>query len=249
MKDREVIKLFVIYLRNNGFPNIDIQRWPEDENRNNIEIDAIANGLAIEHTSIDTIDNQRRDSARFMQVVGDLELELKSKFPYYVRLIIPYEGIKKGQDWLKIKETFRNWLLENTDKLPESVVHMFENIQDIPFKFWVKKDKNRHHGLYLARTSPTDDSLPDRIKELFDRKAEKLHNYKNKSYTTILLVESDDIALMNEVYLITSICKAYKGKLPNCIDQIWYADTTIENELEFRELTEYVIKYFTEYLN
>jgi hypothetical protein len=62
MNDRDVIRAFVAYLQENGHPNLEVERWPEDENRVSKEIDAIAGVLSIEHTSIDTLPNQRRDS-------------------------------------------------------------------------------------------------------------------------------------------------------------------------------------------
>jgi hypothetical protein len=55
MKDRDVISAFVAYLQTNGHPNLKVERWPEDENRDSQEIDAIAGAFAIEHTSIDTL--------------------------------------------------------------------------------------------------------------------------------------------------------------------------------------------------
>lgn len=78
MDDRDVIKAFVEYLRANGFPLLKTDCWPEDKNPNIPDIDAVAGQFAIEHTSLDTLPNQRRDADWFTQVVGGLNSEVKA---------------------------------------------------------------------------------------------------------------------------------------------------------------------------
>jgi len=66
----------------NGYPNLRIDRTPDKETAEgdkNQDIDAMAGRFAIEHTSFDTVRNQTRDSARFLQVVGNLEAEISPK--------------------------------------------------------------------------------------------------------------------------------------------------------------------------
>ena len=83
MKDRDVIDAFVSYLCSCGHPGLKVDRRPDEDNRNSADIDAIAGSLAIEHTSIDTLPNQRRDSGWFMQAVGGLEQEFPQKAGKY----------------------------------------------------------------------------------------------------------------------------------------------------------------------
>ena len=73
MNDCDVINFFVAYLRENGHPGLQVDRWPDKENRGTADIDAVAGHFAIEHTSVDTVPNQRRDSNWFKQVVDGLE--------------------------------------------------------------------------------------------------------------------------------------------------------------------------------
>ncbi len=73
MEDRKVIESFVAHLQGSGHPGLKIDRWPDRENRNSPEIDAIAGKFAIEHTSVDTLPHQRSDSDRFGQVIEGLE--------------------------------------------------------------------------------------------------------------------------------------------------------------------------------
>ena len=47
MNDRYVINAFVTYLRENGHPGLQVNRWPDNENRDSADIDAIAGAFAI----------------------------------------------------------------------------------------------------------------------------------------------------------------------------------------------------------
>ena len=59
MVDRDAIDLFVTHLgRQRGYAKLVVDRWPEDENRQSPEIDAMAGPFAIEHTSIDSVAHQ-----------------------------------------------------------------------------------------------------------------------------------------------------------------------------------------------
>ena len=69
LTDKQVISLFVEYLATQGNPGLKVDTWPDEENRQSSDIDAIAGHLAIEHSSFDTIPNQRRNAAWFVQVV------------------------------------------------------------------------------------------------------------------------------------------------------------------------------------
>lgn len=58
--DREIVTRFVDHLRDEGRSGLKVDCWPEDENPGQSEIEAIAGDLAIEHTSVDTLPQQRR---------------------------------------------------------------------------------------------------------------------------------------------------------------------------------------------
>ena len=110
--------------------------------------------------------------------------------------------------------------------------HVLDGIPSIPFRLYVKKARDRPPGVFFSRFEPNDDTLPARIHGLFERKAKKLCKYHSEEQTTMLLVESEDIALMNEIKLLDAIRKAYPKNPPAGVDQIWYADTTIPSKLE-----------------
>jgi hypothetical protein len=241
LSDKDVISLFVKYLANKDQPGLQVDIWPDQETRQSSAIDAIAGKFAIEHTSIDTLPNQRRDSAWFIRVVKPLEDEFRCTLPFRLNLTLPYEGIQTGQDWSGITSALKNWILNESPKLAMGA-HTIEDVPGIPFEFYAMKKSSIRTGLLLGRFAPNDHTLPDRLRDQLDRKIEKLSPYKAQNKTTILLVESDDIALMNDGIMWDGLRLAYPDGLPQGLDQIWFADTSIPEELLFTEMTQAVIR-------
>jgi hypothetical protein len=236
VNDRDVVDAFVAHLREYGHPGLEADRRPDDENRQASDIDAIAGAFAIEHTSIDTLPNQRRDTDWFMRAAGGLEQDLPRKPPFRLSITLAYEAVTKGQNWAAIRQELKSWITSDAPRLADGR-HVLDDVPGVPFRLRVTKASNRRPGVFFARWQPEDDTLPERIREQFDRKAEKLAKYHRPGATTVLLVENDDIALMNEWKMLAAIREAYPSGPPPGVDQIWYADTSIPNEIEFREFT------------
>jgi hypothetical protein len=231
-----VIQQFVCHLANQCNCSLQVDSWPDKEKGTSKEIDATAGHFAIEHTSVDTVLNQRRDAAWFLQVTGSLEEEFCGKLPFRLIVILPYEGIQAGQDWSQIRAMLRSWIIEEAFDLLEGS-HIIGDVSGVPFKFRVIKRASGQPRLLFARNAPKDDSFFRRLREQLDRKAEKLLPYKKQGRTTVLLIESDDIALMDEAIMWDSIRLAYPDGLPRGVDQIWFADTSIPEHLLFVDLT------------
>lgn len=213
MNDRDAIDAFVAYLQGNGHTDLQVDRWPEDENRDSPDIDAIAGVFAIEHTSIDTLPDQRRDSDWFMRVTGGLEQELPIRPSFRLRITVEYGAVARGQDWTEIREALKNWITIEAPHL-EDGRHVLDNIPGVPFRLHVTKASDRPPGIFFARYEPGDDTFPDRIREQFDRKAKKLAKYHFLGMITVLLIENNDIALMNESKMQNAIRMAYPAGPP-----------------------------------
>ena len=197
MKDCEVVDAFISHLRNHGHPGLQVDRRPDEENRESPDIDAIAGAFAIEHTSIDTLQNQRRDADWFMRAVGGLEEELPTGPQFRLNVTIEYDAVAKGQNWDAVRTSLKTWITNEAPAFPDGP-QILDNLPGVPFRLHITKSSERHPGVFFARWKPDDDSLADRIRDTFNRKAAKLARYHAEGKTTILLVENDDIALMNE---------------------------------------------------
>jgi hypothetical protein len=237
METKSLIKEFISYLNRNGYSGLQIDKWPDEENRNCPDIDAIADVLAIEHTSIDTLPNQRRDSNWFSRIVQGLEDEISYQLSFSLRIIFPYDGIQTGQNWSQIRDALRLWIITVAPTL-QNGRHTVRGQMNFPFDFLVHKASDQTPRLSFGRFAPEDKSLPLRIREQLDRKINKLKPYKEKGRITILLIETSDIALMNEDILLQAIKDGYEGIFPESVDQVWYADTSIPSASEFIDFTD-----------
>jgi hypothetical protein len=236
VKDCEVIEAFVAFLRARGHPGLRIDSWPEKTNHNSPEIDAIAGAFAIEHTSVDTLPNQRGDADWFTKVVRGLETELAISPTCRLSITLEYHAVRSGQDWLAIRQALKVWIVYAVPHLADGR-HVVEGIPDVPFRLHVTKASDRSPRLSFARYELVDDTLSARIWPQFDRKAHKLAKYQGAGKTTVLLVENADIALMNAQKMLDAIRRAYPDGLPIGVDRLWYADTAIPDDIDFNDFT------------
>lgn len=232
-----MIDVFVDHLRRHGNPGLQVEACPDIENRVSADIDAIAGKFAIEHTSIDSLPFQRRDADWFLKAAGHLERELPS-LPFRLRITLQYDAISEGQDWDNIRRALKSWITSQAPNLRDGV-HNFEKdeIPEVPFPVRAWKSISRPPGVIFSRLAPCDDTLPDRMRQQFDRKAHKLAQYQIGGKTTVLLVDSGDMGSMSDELMLEAIQSAYPNGLPIGVDEIWYADTSIPSEIIFRNFT------------
>ena len=170
-----------------------------------------------------------------MQVFGALEAEFREGMSFYLGITVDYQAIAVGQQWTAILTALRGWVLHSAGRLPDGS-HVVRGVAGLPFALHVRKSCSRRAGLFVSRFAPTDETMPARVRNLLDRKAQKVARYHGE-YTTVLLVESRDIALMNEGVMVAAIRAAYPSGLIAGVDQVWYADTSIPEKPEFIDFT------------
>ena len=239
MGEREVIVSFVNHLgKKKGCPNLSVMRWPEDYNRQSPEVDAMAGPFVIEHTSIDSVADQRRSNARFMRAVEGLDRVIADSVESGFFITLEYDAIAKGKDWKRIRADLKKWIVENAADLGYGLHKIpLPTLPDVdpPILMYVSKGQSGATG--FRRTVPCDSTLSRRLRGLLDRKAMKLKRYRTPDTTTILLVENDDIALMNELKMLGAIKEAYPHGPPQGVDELWLADTSIPKKPKFRNIT------------
>ncbi|MFZ5863657.1 MAG: hypothetical protein ACOYXR_12535 [Nitrospirota bacterium] len=234
MNARDTVDAFVAHLAANGHPGLKVERRPDDENHSSPDIDAIAGAFAIEHTSIDTLPNQRRAADWFMRAAGRLKCELEHKLPFRLNITIEYDAVARGQDWPAIRSALKTWVVTEATHLADGRV-IVDSPTGIPFRLHVVKSSERRPGVLLARYLPDDDTLLARVRAAFDIKAAKLAKYQCPGVITVLLVEND--ALMSEWKMIEAIRAAFPSGPPAGVDRVWGADTSIPSAIEFRDFT------------
>ena len=149
-----------------------------------------------------------------------------------------WSAVKKGQDWSAIREALKTWILTKAPGLPDGRRVIDEGtIPGVPFGLLVTKRSHRPAAINFGRMEPEDNTLSARTRKQLDRKAAKLAKYHPEK-TTVLLVESNDMAMMNHSKLSEAIEKAYSRRLPPGVDQLWYSDTSVPGaEVVFMDLT------------
>ena len=236
---RVVVDAFVSFLRDNGNPGLKVDRRPDEENHETPDIDAIAGHFAIEHTSVDTVTDQRRDTDYFKRVVDGIASELRGKLGCRLRITVEWSAVKKGPVWAAIHEALKDWILTTVPNLPDGVTVIEDGtIAGVPFGLRVMKASDRPPGIFFARCEPLDGTLSVEDRERLEEHAGKLATYK-PCKTTILLVESSDMALMNRSVMLGALKTAFSDALPTGVDQVWYADTSVsDGETTFENMTE-----------
>jgi hypothetical protein len=235
VRDDEVIDAFVEHLRMTGRPVFTVDRRPDKLDRSAPAIDAIAGQFAIEHTSLEALPDQRRNDAWYERVVGPLEREFGDKLPYGLVVSVPYGAVTAGQDWNGIRSVLRKWVRDNSGRLPDGR-HVVERPcgADLCLHVW---KRSRRRGVFFKRQLPSERISVTSVRNLLLRKANKLAECDEGIETRLLLVENGDIALMNPQALTGMLQAAFPEGRPAGVDELWFADTSISDALEFRNLT------------
>ena len=237
----KVIEAFVMYIAGRLYPGLQVVEWPDKNNTSTPDIDAIAETsgkrIAIEHTSADYLPNQRLHDDRFVEAIGCLEEELRGRINCRLRVTVPFGTVPTGTPWSGIRDRFRTWILHDVPQLPYNDIMHSIRIEGVPFPITVQKSNSVPHGLFLVRSVTEDTDFPQRLQSQIDRKALKLAKYRDSCDMLILLIENDDIANMSRGIMIKAVEAAYCRYLPNGLDRIWYADSSVPESIQFWNIT------------
>jgi hypothetical protein len=237
MTDRDCVQAFVEHLATGPYPGLHIESWPEDLNRSSPEVEALCEGngvrIAIEHTSVDFVEGQRGVGAQFQACADRLREVLSERLTCRTRVFLPYDTREHGIKWNEACRVILAWLVENLDSLSDDLV-MYD-VDGLPFKIGVQKASNRPPAFLPSRTAPENPGLYPELDDRLNRKIAKLVRYRGKGYRTILLLQTDDLALMNpgivEERVATLLDRG--GDRP---DEVWLIETEIEDDLLFYKL-------------
>jgi hypothetical protein len=207
-KDQDVIRAFVARLGDGVDRGLQIDRWPDLEDRTGKAIDAIAGRYAIEHTSIDALDDKRARDPQFMAAVGELERELKDQVPFHLRIDVPYRTIAKGQDWPAMRDAISTWITGPVHDLPFGRSSTEIDLAGVPVQLTVWNSNELGPGLYFVRSiTDADITLKDNLTRLINKKAQKLLPYAHEQKVRVLLLGGNDVAMLNHVTVADAVQK------------------------------------------
>lgn len=234
-RDDDVVDAFVAHLAQHGHPALKVDVRPDETNRSTQDIDAIAGPFAIEHTSVEALHESRAKNPQWEKAVGGLEAEVQGYVSSHLSIATRYDAVAIKQDWIAIRAAVRRWIQEQSDKLDVGRSEIV--IDGVPFPVIAWKRLDMPAGIHFSRL--VDDSLETLAVSsapLIERKAKKLASYRDAGKTTVLLLESDDIAMMNHIKMHDALNEAFSSVWPSGVDQIWYADTSLWPAVRFYDM-------------
>lgn len=198
-------------------------QWVDSERGG--DIDALAPPFAIEHTSVDALADQRRYAAQFRTLLNGLsDLPVTT---WRLRIILDRTGFGTVSH-RQLLACLRQWIPRHTPDLPEG--HSSGNeLCGLEIPWHCFKHSDRPPGLNIGLAVDTDALSGAHIVGLLRRKAAKLQTYKLQGYTTILIVESSDLALLAAPVFLELLLPAIRADDLKGVDEVWFADTSLDD--------------------
>jgi hypothetical protein len=165
--------------------------------------------FAVEHTRIESFPNQIAEGKHFAQLLEPLEMQLAGKLPGAFFLIVNV-GVAKAPaaQHAEVRTALAEWILANGAALdPEETTGPRGNCDitatpsGVPFEVTLHRDCDYESRLFIIQNVGGDrQSLRrQRIGEALARKCPKLAAAHDDGCISVLILESDDIALANRV--------------------------------------------------
>ena len=206
--------------------------------------------FAIEHTRIEAFRHQIRTDALYVQLIRPVIEALSGELPgaalYELRFPLDSSlGARKAK-----VEALRNELIEwvrrsarqvherNADTLRSSrtsskfvdVVHGRPPGFRYEVQLWVRaalsgaEQGTLSHGRYAPEDNVLEAARESRLRRALEDKCPKLHECREQGARTILVLESDDIALTNHVVVGHALASALEDRT-DVPDEIYFVDT------------------------
>lgn len=235
-REKDSICALVRLLRLTGCPEIQEPEWIDGTVKGDALPEARANPFLIEHFTIDSTPDQRKLGAQFMKVIGGLEQEFAT-IPYSLIVAMPEDVAQTGRDWKRQRLALVGWI---SDVAPTLSDGHHGNVRvagfEAAFHVWKNRVPSRPGVLFKRLTPLSESGLAERLWTDVPRKARKLAAHKREDERSLLLVESDDIALMNEHEFLGALRTAVPAGVTD-VDEIWFCHTLTERQSNFLNAT------------
>lgn len=243
---------------------ITYDRSPDQEQRqtkapDHVYTSSIGNFI-LEHTRIESFPGQISDDIRIKTQLKQLQDNLSGNLttPGYYRLGFDVHVLEGEKNPQKIREKLEEWVKQNAGNLEIGQQRYTDgnSIRTIPpgVKFEVilsrwESETGKDGQLYIYRNVPKDldTQRRKRIQRALDDKLEKLTTEKNQGDVTVLVLESNDMALGNVVDIAEATLDELAkrtGDIPDIIVLVetelepWYVWMIKDNDEQYPEVRE-----------
>lgn len=180
-RDKQLIGLLVEEINAWSGSTYIVERWPDEEVRNQPAVDAIAvdaggRQLAIEHTLLQPFEGERTDAYRFMKVAGHLDQRQDLADPnWMIDLVFDVGSIPTCVDWGAVGVRLEEWFVELRPRLLEGTSH--HEIPGMVFPLRITVEKSPLPGtpgcLFVMRAMPRE-AVDPILRTALDAKLPKL---------------------------------------------------------------------------
>lgn len=200
-------------------------------------------GYALEHTWLQAYVEDASDSAAFQRFIVPLEARLTGRLPIpgHYDLVFPIDAGRRlpvGKHRAAAIRAIENWVLEIAPELTFERPGNSVSAQPIRVPFFVELQRHSYFPdwagkLFVKRWGPTSfDS--DRFRKLvlrnaFDRKCPKLNKSRSSGWTTVLVLELDNIALSEPTAVLNDL-RPIAQDFASIPDEIYLVETEMDNE-------------------
>lgn len=194
-----------------------------------------SNRFAVEHTRIESFPSQIADGKQFAQLLEPLETELAGQLPGAFFLIVDVGAARApAANHGEVRRALAKWILANARALdPEEKTGPSGNCEitatppGVPFKVTLHRDCDYETRLFIMQglVGNRQRLRRERIAEALARKCPKLQAAHNDGCVSVLILESDDIALANRV-LVAEATVAKLARRDDAPDVVIWARTS-----------------------
>lgn len=181
-RDQQLVVDFLSAYNRNGGTTFKVVSWPDEEDRNNQAVEAVAANdvgetIAFEHTLVEPFEGERIDSDRFLKVFGPLEGCFDLMKPgHNVDVCVRVGAIPTGVKWEAVADRVREHISRKVPLLPEG--QMSESITGLTSPLQVMLTVTPHAAgeadhVWVSRILPAD-SLRNVVRRALRRKLPKL---------------------------------------------------------------------------
>ena len=193
--------------------------------------------FAVEHTRIESFPNQITEGKRFVQLLEPLETELAGLLSGAFFLVVDVGAARvPAAQHVEVRRALAEWILANGDALDaEETTGPYGNCEitttppGVPFEVMLHRDCNYESRLFTGQRLVGDrQSLRrERIAKALARKSPKLLAARDDGCISVLILESDDVALANR-FVIAEATVAELTTRDDVPDIIIWARTSTE---------------------
>lgn len=184
--------------------------------------------FAVEHTRIESFPDQIADGQAFPQLIEPLETSLRGALsPGRYRLTVDVGAASRvrRKDFDVVRGAIEGWAVEKAPTLNpdpnegqnprDTTAKVTKTPANVPFEITVQRTPSVQVSVFVSRFSPPDveKARRTRVETALQKKCGKLGTAKQAfAATSILVLESDDIALANRNEVSRTVVDAIKAR-------------------------------------